>query len=148
MSRHFSIPIGTLLLMWGSLPAFASAHIHRGPTAHRVDHHQAYAAGKAATPRVMASARAIEIQSALIRNGYLSGSPSGVWDVPTELAMQKYQAANGWQTRLTPDSRALIKLGLGSTPSAETGTFNGSSSSIPVAPAMPALDVSSAGDIQ
>ncbi len=27
--------------------------------------------------------------------------------------MLKYQADNGWQTRITPDSRALIKLGLG-----------------------------------
>jgi hypothetical protein len=27
--------------------------------------------------------------------------------------MQKFQADHGWQTKLTPDSRALIKLGLG-----------------------------------
>jgi hypothetical protein len=27
--------------------------------------------------------------------------------------MQKYQADNGWQTKLMPDSRALLKLGLG-----------------------------------
>jgi hypothetical protein len=27
--------------------------------------------------------------------------------------MQKVQSDNGWQTRITPDSRALIKLGLG-----------------------------------
>jgi hypothetical protein len=27
--------------------------------------------------------------------------------------MQKLQGANGWQTKITPDSRALIKLGLG-----------------------------------
>jgi hypothetical protein len=27
--------------------------------------------------------------------------------------MQKLQEDNGWQTRITPDSRALIKLGLG-----------------------------------
>jgi hypothetical protein len=27
--------------------------------------------------------------------------------------MQKYQADQGWQTRLMPDSRALKKLGLG-----------------------------------
>ncbi len=28
-------------------------------------------------------------------------------------AMQKLQADNGWQTKLVPDSRAIIKLGLG-----------------------------------
>jgi hypothetical protein len=28
--------------------------------------------------------------------------------------MEKLQADNGWQTKLVPDSRAIIKLGLGS----------------------------------
>jgi len=27
--------------------------------------------------------------------------------------MQKMQADNGWQTKMIPDSRAIIKLGLG-----------------------------------
>jgi len=27
--------------------------------------------------------------------------------------MMRYQGANGWQTKVMPDSRALIKLGLG-----------------------------------
>jgi hypothetical protein len=27
--------------------------------------------------------------------------------------MQRYQADQGWQSKTTPDSRALIKLGLG-----------------------------------
>jgi len=57
--------------------------------------------------------RTTEIQSALIREHYLSGEPSGSWDQSTREAMQRYQAANGWQTKITPDSRALIKLGLG-----------------------------------
>ena len=29
------------------------------------------------------------------------------------MAMQKFQADQGWQTKLMPDSRALKKLGLG-----------------------------------
>lgn len=57
--------------------------------------------------------RAAEIQQALIKAGYLSGSPSGHWDQESIAAMTKLQAANGWQTKLVPDSRALIKLGLG-----------------------------------
>jgi len=57
--------------------------------------------------------RAREIQQALIREHYLSGQPSGVWDDATQGAMQKFQADNGWQDKTTPDSRALIKLGLG-----------------------------------
>ncbi len=57
--------------------------------------------------------RTTEIQNALIKEHYLSGAPSGTWDEATRDAMTRYQAANGWQTKLTPDSRALIKLGLG-----------------------------------
>ena len=61
----------------------------------------------------MNSDRATEIQEALIKSGYLHGEPSGVWDAQSAAAMQKLQGDNGWQTRITPDSRALIKLGLG-----------------------------------
>ncbi|HTV09661.1 MAG TPA: peptidoglycan-binding domain-containing protein [Candidatus Aquilonibacter sp.] len=57
--------------------------------------------------------RATEIQQALIKSGYLTGEPSGVWDAQSAAAMEKLQADNGWQTKITPDSRALIKLGLG-----------------------------------
>ncbi len=58
-------------------------------------------------------ARAQQIQEALVREHYLSGELSGVWDSSTEKAMQKFQADNGWQSKTTPDARALIKLGLG-----------------------------------
>lgn len=57
--------------------------------------------------------RTREIQSALIREHYLNGEPTGVWDQSSKEAMLRFQAANGWQTKITPDSRALIKLGLG-----------------------------------
>jgi hypothetical protein len=68
--------------------------------------------------RAIDDARATEIQAALIRAGYLSGSPSGHWDAASIAAMTKLQSNNGWQTKLVPDSRALIKLGLGPTPPA------------------------------
>jgi len=57
--------------------------------------------------------RARQIQTALIREGYLQGEPSGVWDQRTKDAMVRYQADHGWQTKTLPDSRALIQLGLG-----------------------------------
>jgi peptidoglycan hydrolase-like protein with peptidoglycan-binding domain len=57
--------------------------------------------------------RTVAIQSALIRQHYLTGEPTGVWDEASKEAMLRYQSANGWQTKITPDSRALIKLGLG-----------------------------------
>lgn len=59
------------------------------------------------------ASRATQIQQALIREKYLDGQPTGTWDARTEAAMARYQADNGWQSKVTPDSRALIKLGLG-----------------------------------
>jgi hypothetical protein len=53
------------------------------------------------------------IQTALIREHYMTGEPSGTWDQATREAMTRFQGDNGWQTKITPDSRALIKLGLG-----------------------------------
>jgi len=71
--------------------------------------------------------RATQIQQALIREHYLTGEPTGAWDGVTVAAMQKYQAEQGWQTKLTPDPRALKKLGLGpdysSAINAREGTF-------------------------
>ena len=58
-------------------------------------------------------ARAREIQEALVRENYLDGTPSGKWDDASQKAMERYQADNGWQSKSVPDSRALIKLGLG-----------------------------------
>ena len=57
--------------------------------------------------------RASDIQEALIREKYLDGEPTGKWDDRTKSAMMKYQQDNGWQTKVIPDSRAIIKLGLG-----------------------------------
>jgi hypothetical protein len=57
--------------------------------------------------------RARQIQEALIREKYLEGEPSGTWDQRTRDAMARFQDDNGWQRKVVPDSRALIKLGLG-----------------------------------
>ena len=57
--------------------------------------------------------RAEAIQEALIREHYLTGTPAGEWNAASEAAMRRYQADNGWQSTVVPDSRALIKLGLG-----------------------------------
>ena len=104
-------------------PAFAASSTNttahkRGAVrrvGHRIGHRIAHPMGQ----RGIAPQRATEIQNALIRKNYLTGSPSGQWDAQTESAMQKYQADHGWQTKLTPDSRALISLGLG--PSTASG---------------------------
>ena len=59
------------------------------------------------------SERAQAIQEALIREHYLNGEASGTWNDASEQAMRRYQADHGWQSKTVPDSRALIKLGLG-----------------------------------
>src|SRR5271156_4383965 len=70
--------------------------------------------------RTIDSSRAVEIQNALIKQNYLKGAPTGQWDSQTQVAMQKYQSDHGWQTKLMPDSRALINLGLGPNHAADT----------------------------
>jgi len=57
--------------------------------------------------------RAQAIQEALIREHYLNGQATGTWNQTSEDAMRRYQADHGWQSKTVPDSRALIKLGLG-----------------------------------
>jgi len=49
--------------------------------------------------------------------------------------MQKFQADNGWQTKLIPDSRAIIKLGLGPEQSSKTSTGTSAMTASDVSPA-------------
>ncbi len=90
-------------------------HPHRGPTSPKAarGHVSRAASHASAAPAGIAPSRAVQIQTALIKNGYMNGEPTGVWDSTSQAAMVKLQAENGWQTKLVPDSRALIKLGLG-----------------------------------
>lgn len=106
--------LGTLLL---ATPAFAT-RTHRAATAghahHYVHHRHHYARRhEIRGQRGIEPARAQEIQTALIKAHYLNGPASGAWDATTQTAMEKFQADHGWQTKLVPDSRALIALGLG-----------------------------------
>jgi peptidoglycan hydrolase-like protein with peptidoglycan-binding domain len=78
--------------------------------------------------------RALEIQQALIREHYLTGDPTGQWDSRTQAAMVKFQADHGWQTKEVPDSRALIKLGLGPNYSSENLLNPPPAPSAPAAP--------------
>jgi peptidoglycan hydrolase-like protein with peptidoglycan-binding domain len=95
-----------------ALPCSAFTHSRRGPTSPKISHKRSKSA-KAAGQRGIDDTRATQIQTSLIKSGYLSGEASGHWDAQTEAAMQKFQGDNGWQTKLIPDSRAIIKLGLG-----------------------------------
>ncbi len=139
------VPIGLLVM---AVPAFASVHPKAGSShnhthaniketsaKHRKGLHL-HAAREEKAPMEMPTERATEIQSALIRQGYLTGEPTGRWDDQSVSAMQRLQGENGWQTKITPDSRALIKLGLGPTdansapiPGADVSSGNGKGSS-------------------
>lgn len=106
-----------------TLPALATSHSRRGPTSQRMfNRHSTKSAAKPAAQRAIDDNRASQIQTALIHAGYLSGDASGKWDGSTEAAMQKFQSDNGWQTKLIPDSRAIIKLGLGPNTGSEAET--------------------------
>ena len=89
----------------------------------------------------IAPERVTEIQQALIREHYLSGEASGNWDEDTKAAMQKYQADQGWQTKLMPDSRALKKLGLGPDYSNAINAKNSSFAEPPPVSTIPAAQV-------
>jgi Putative peptidoglycan binding domain len=113
-----SLRAGQVLLLISTLaivPAFGS-RTHRPPTS---GHSRVTSSKKGKKvsrihgQRVIDSERATEIQNALIQQKYLKGEPSKQWDAQTEVAMRQYQSDHGWQTKLTPDSRALISLGLG-----------------------------------
>jgi hypothetical protein len=104
-----------LTVAMAAVPAFAS-RVHRAPTSgHAHGSHKAKTAKAPKTrgQQAIESNRVTEIQQALIREHYMDGDPTGKWDAGTAAAMQKFQADQGWQTKLMPDSRALKKLGLG-----------------------------------
>jgi len=110
-----AVPALLLLSALAITPAVGS-RTHRAPTSG----HSRVASSKKGKKvarvrgqRTIDSSRAVEIQNALIQKNYLKGSPTGQWDSQTQVAMQKYQSDHGWQTKLMPDSRALISLGLG-----------------------------------
>jgi hypothetical protein len=57
--------------------------------------------------------RVLQIQVALINNGYLNGVPSGKWDQKTKDALAIIAREHGWQVKHVPDAQVLILLGLG-----------------------------------
>lgn len=108
-------PLAAFLI---AAPAFAVSTHHAEGSAHKTSAH-GKTKGKTAKShklhgqQAIDSERVTQIQQALIREHYLAGDANGQWDSTTQAAMQKYQSDQGWQTKLLPDSRALMKLGLG-----------------------------------
>jgi hypothetical protein len=151
ISFYKVVPVGLLLL---TLPALGSVHPKTGSAKHHghanvkavsTSHKRGFhllGRHEEKTPVEMPPDRATQIQTALIKQGYLTGEPTGRWDEQTVSAMQKLQGDNGWQTKITPDSRALIKLGLGPnaaapTPGADVASGNERSSTQDFAQSQP-----------
>ena len=90
-----------------------SSKKHASGKIHKSSHRVGKKSHKPRGQQAIDNGRAREIQQALVREHYLSGEPTGTWDSATQEAMRKYQSDQGWQSKTVPDSRALIRLGLG-----------------------------------
>jgi peptidoglycan hydrolase-like protein with peptidoglycan-binding domain len=115
LSLRASLAIALFAALAAS-PVLASTSTHRSTaTSHtrRSGHRSATRSRGGRGQQAIEPARVTQIQQALIREHYMTGEANGQWDETTKAAMQKYQADQGWQTKLMPDSRALKKLGLG-----------------------------------
>lgn len=109
----------SLAALMACVPAYAGTKTHHhaasshSSAAHRSSNNSRRSRHRVKGQQAIASDRVTQIQQALIREHYMSGDATGEWDSSTQAAMQKYQADQGWQTKLMPDSRAIKKLGLG-----------------------------------
>jgi hypothetical protein len=124
-------------------PAFATRTHHTTASGRaRSSHKPVSKSHKVHGQQAIESGRVTEIQQALIRQHYLTSDANGKWDSTTEAAMQKYQADQGWQTKLMPDSRALKKLGLGPDYSSAINAKNSSFADPPPVNTIPAEQAS------
>src|SRR5438445_278623 len=94
-------------------PKKNSASSHPSSKTHKVAHHATKKSRKTRGQQAIDGERTRQIQEALVREHYMTGEPSGKWDEATQQAMRRYQAEQGWQSKSIPDSRALIRMGLG-----------------------------------
>lgn len=117
--KQLLILAAVLALCAGYAPAMQQKTASKPAAKHSHRHGKRKASWKKKGQQAIKPERAMEIQQALIREKYLTGEPNGIWDARTQAALVKYQADNGWQTKVVPDSRAIIKLGLGPNYSAE-----------------------------
>ena len=103
-----------LVLLLGTTPSPAQSSKTTGSTAaKKTSAHKSHRRRRRPRGQQKIKAERVqEIQDALVHEHYLTKA-TGKWDLTTQHALQKYQADNGWQSKVVPDSRALIKLGLG-----------------------------------
>jgi hypothetical protein len=103
---------GVALLLGTTLSPAQSSNTTSSTTTKKISTHRSHRRRRPRGQQKIKPERVQEIQDALVREHYLTKA-TGKWDLTTQHALQKYQADNGWQSKVVPDSRALIKLGLG-----------------------------------
>jgi peptidoglycan hydrolase-like protein with peptidoglycan-binding domain len=108
-----AILISSGLLAAPAVAARTHRHASTASSTHRSHRSTGHRSHRLHGQQSIDTERATQIQQALIREHYMTGEATGQWDASTVAAMQKFQADQGWQTKLMPDSRALKKLGLG-----------------------------------
>ena len=111
----------TAALALGCVTSSSSAVAAPSPTAsatpvHHKTHHKTkkHHVKKVRGQKAPTPDRITEIQTALSRDGYYQGDPSGKWDSNTDAAFQKFQSANEMDANGKLDAPTLQKLGLGS----------------------------------
>lgn len=121
MDKFGAVAVAVLLsatLAFGASNSSEKPSTNPAAKIQNTSHHARHASKKARKGRVRGQKaidgdRVRQIQEALIREHYLKGEPSGKWDASTQQALHRYQSDQGWQSKTIPDSRALIRLGLG-----------------------------------
>jgi peptidoglycan hydrolase-like protein with peptidoglycan-binding domain len=113
-TKKLTAPAVILLLSAGlSAQTSQKPASHSVAKTHKVSHHGGKRSRKPRGQQAIDGERCRQIQAALVREHYMSGAPSGKWDDSTQAAMRRFQADQGWQSKSIPDSRALIRMGLG-----------------------------------
>ncbi len=103
--------VGTARASQSSTSSSPSTSTQKKTTTHR---HRHSAKRQPPGQKAPTSDRISEIQSALAREGYYQGEPSGKLDSSTVVALEKFQSANGLESSGKLDAPTLQKLGLGS----------------------------------
>ena len=93
------------------------------------------------TQKAPTTDRVTEIQTALQREGFYQGDPSGKWDAGTQDAMRRFQESRGMTGTGKLDAPSLQKLGLGSDIAGVSAPRQSLPSEQPTKPAPPAAGV-------
>jgi peptidoglycan hydrolase-like protein with peptidoglycan-binding domain len=121
------------LALGGALPA-APPTAAVTPVHHKSHKTRRHHVKKVRGQKAPTADRISEIQTALSRDGYYQGDPTGKWDSNTVAALQKFQSTHGIDADGKLDAPTLQKLGLGSDiagVSAPKPVVPGSSNAVP-----------------